>query len=396
MTRTHRILLIHAAPGIPLHGDHGGARHLREVVRAMAAEGHQVTVVTRRLVRRDGDAPYELPAEVVALPRGTLPGVLQRVPQVDESAYDLRLRVALRPVLERARPTLIYERFSLFSAAGMSVARQRRIPGVLEVNAPLLQERAAHEGLEPGSFTRARERRILRDAARVVAVSPGVAEYVRSRGVPGARVRVIANGVDPERFAPRPPAPPPGELAAALAAPFVVGFCGSLKPWHDVDTLLDALAREPDLRRAALLVIGDGPRLGDLRRRAVELGIASRVAWAGQRREDEVPALLALCHAACVPGAPVPGDYFSPLKLLEAMAMGLPVVASDLGGVRAVAGADDSSVLLVPAGDAAALGRTLARLASDPGLRERLGRANRAQAQGHTWRHVVRRSLDGL
>ncbi len=76
--------------------------------------------------------------------------------------------------------------------------------------------------------------------------------------------------------------------------------------------------------------------------------------------------------------------------------MGLPVVASDLTGVRMVAGADDSSVLLVPPGDAAALGQALARLAADEGLRGRLGAANRASAQAHTWQDVVRGSLEGL
>jgi len=392
---THRVLLIHTAPGIPLYGNHGGALHLREVIRAMDALGHRVTVVTRRRVRRAGDPQLPLPAQVIEPPRGTLPGVLQRVPQVDETAYDLRLRVTLREICCRVEPTLIYERFSLFSAAGMRVARQRRIPGVLEVNAPLAQERETQEGLRAGRWTRDRERRVLRAAARVIAVSPGVAEYVRSRGVPGDRVRVIPNGVDPQRFSPRPRGAPPAELPQ-LQRPFVIGFCGSLKPWHDLETLLDALAGEAALQEAALLVIGDGPRRAELRKRTTDLGIDARVAWAGERSEDEVPDLLALCHAVCVPGAAVPGDYFSPLKLLEAMALRLPVVASDLAGVRLVAGADDASVLLVPPGDAAALGRALARLAGDAGLRDRLGAANRARAEEHTWQHVVEESLEGL
>ncbi len=387
----HRILYVHAAPGIPVGGATGGAIHIREVIRAMVRAGHEVTLVARRGVRRDGDALPDLPCEVEVLPQGTLPGVLKRVPRVDETVYDQRLFALLRSRARAFAPTLVYERFSLFSLAGAKLAAHRGVPLVLEVNAPLLHERTLHEGLRGDRFTRRREEKILGSADRVVAVSTALRSYLRQRGVAEARIRCVGNGVDAHRFR---PGLSPLELPAGAADGVRIGFCGSLKPWHDLDTVLRALARGP--QEDTLLVVGDGPAGPRLARLAGELGLAGRVTWAGTRSEADVPRLLAGCDVVCVPSPHDPDHYFSPLKLLEGMALGIAVVATDLGDVAGVCGGDEPAALLVPPEDPGALRAALDRLAAEPGLRSRLGAAGRARAEAHTWDHVVRESIEGL
>lgn len=388
----HRILMVHAAPGIPLDGTAGGSRHLREVIRAMDRAGHGVTLVSRRPTRRPGDPVPDLPCDLRPWPQGTLPGFLQRLPSVDETVYDRRLGRHLRAVAREVSPTLLYERHSLFSLAGLRVARRLGIPSVLEVNAPLARERITHEGLRAGRFARLRERQALRGADRVICVSRWLEQHARELGVDRERVRVISNGVDVRAFHPRPPPPLPAGMGA-LEGRFVVGFCGSLKPWHDLALLLDALSMVTD---AALLVIGDGPGETTLRARTVELGLEPRVVWAGAQAGDEVPELLALCDALAVPSPPLPEFYFSPLKLLEGLALGLPVVATDIGDAALIAGGDPPGAVLVPAGDAAAFARALEDLAADPDLRRRLGEEGRRRTVGHTWDRVLDLSLDGL
>jgi len=390
MGDSRRILFVHASPGIPVGGHGGGSRHLREVVGAMARAGHEVLLVARRGVRAAGDPFPDLPARVELLPQGTLPGSLRRVPQIDEAVYDRRLAGALKKLASGFGPSLVYERFSLFSTAGVQLARQRSIPSVLEVNAPLVQERQRHEQLSVGPFTRRREKRILNDATRLVVVSSALRRYALDAGVPGDRVRVLPNGVDVERF--HPDVKPIGGRDDGP----LVGFCGTLKPWHDLVVVLEAVARTPGLERVQLLVVGDGPGRTDLVRKAEQIGVGHRVIWAGARHESEVPGLLAACDVLCVP-APVGGShYFSPLKLLEGMALGLPVVATDAGDVAAIAGGNDPAALLVEPGDHAAMGAALARVLRDEDLRQQLGRAGRARALRHTWDDVVRASLEGL
>jgi len=394
-SRRHRILYVHAAPGIPLGGGAGGAIHIREVVRAMARAGHDVLLVARRGTRREGDALPDLPCEIALLPQGTLPGVLKRVPRVDETVYDRRLSALLRRRARAFEPTLVYERFSLFSLAGAGEAARRKIPLVLEVNAPLLRERQLHEGLREDRFTRRREERVLTAADRVISVSTALRTYLRQRGVADDRIRCIANGVDAQRFR---PGLPPLVLSPRTGEGLRIGFCGTLKPWHDLETVLRAMVHTggAGLRDATLLVVGDGPARRSLRKRAAELGLITRVTWAGSRNEADVPRLLSGCDVVCVPSPADPDHYFSPLKLLEGMALGLPVVATDVGDVASVCAGEDPAALLVPPEDPAALAAALERLAADPALRRRLGVAGRTRAEAHTWDHVVRESIKGL
>ena len=170
-----------------------------------------------------------------------------------------------------------------------------------------------------------------------------------------------------------------------------VGFVGTLKPWHGTDLLLHALAAAgEDLR---LEIIGTGPEHEALKRLAAELGIAERVRLHGAVAPDQVPQVL---HRLDIAAAPYPaGDhYFSPLKVYEYLAAGLPVVASAIGTIPEMLG-DGELGVLVPAGDVAALAGALDALAADPERRARLGRAARAAAVArHDWRSRCRDLLD--
>jgi glycosyltransferase involved in cell wall biosynthesis len=168
-------------------------------------------------------------------------------------------------------------------------------------------------------------------------------------------------------------------------------FVGSLDRAHyfkGIDVLLDALAqtKPPNLR---LLVIGEGDLRATYERRARNLGLAGTVRFAGRVSD----AALARHYAAAdlvVLASRTRGEAFG-LVLLEAMAAGKPVIAADLPGVRAVV-RDTQGGVLVPPGDAAALGAAFADLAADSARRAALGQAGRcAVIERYTWEPVVRR-----
>jgi glycosyltransferase involved in cell wall biosynthesis len=292
--------------------------------------------------------------------------------------------------LERSGPyDLVYERYSLWSYAGMEYARAAGIPGVLEVNAPLIDEQATYRGLAdlPGAVRVAE--RAFQSADAIVAVSQGVADYLgRFPGTRG-RVHVIPNGVDPGRF--------PENLAPTLPrirGTFTTGFVGTLKAWHGLSHLVeafDSLHREEPGSR--LLVVGTGPERDSLAEDLTRRGLASAATLTGAVRPEEIPGLLASMDAAVAPYPRQEEFYFSPLKVFEYMAAGLPVAASRIGQLENLI-RDGEDGLLLPPGDSEALASALLRLARDPSLRARLGRAAKERARKEfSWATVTERIL---
>jgi glycosyltransferase involved in cell wall biosynthesis len=229
-------------------------------------------------------------------------------------------------------------------------------------------------------------RRSFAAASALLAVSQPVADWLCARGVPAGRVHVVPNGVDPDRFAPPPPRP--------RDAPFTVGFVGTLKPWHGLDALVEAFEL---LRRqqpgARLLVVGDGPGRPGLEAALVARGLSERSRITGAVNPAAVPPLLREMDAAVAPYPDLRPFYFSPLKVVEYMAAGLPVVASRVGQVAQTV-EHGVTGLLVPPGDPGALAAALTRLAGDPGLSCRLGRAARERAaRQYSWDRVADRIL---
>ena len=382
-----KLLYLSTDFGVRPCGATGASVHLRETVTALRRLGHDVLTVSPnegagRVLPLDGAAEEAL--RLMEQERAGLPGHLSR--EWRRLLYAERVQRPLLALLDEFRPDLIYERYSLFSYAGLEVARERGVPLVLEVNAPLSEEGAKYRDLVLQTTARELERRIWAGADAVVVVSEALAEHARSLGVPDERITVLPNGVDPDRFHPGVSGDAVREQYG-LSGSWVVGFAGSFKPWHDLDTLLAAvrsLSQEGmDVR---LLAVGDGPRLRDL--------ASSREPWltcTGAVDYARMPEHLAAMDAVVVP-YPAGGDaYFSPLKLYEAMAMAKPVVATRAGQV-AEALVHGETGLLYEAGRPAELAATLGALAALPDRGASLGGAARRWVlDGRTWEANARR-----
>lgn len=359
-----RLLYLCADGGISLRGTKGASAHVRQVTAALARRGHEVTVACRRF---DGDCRPSADVETALMPG-------------DESAHAEWLHALVR----RRAVDAVIERYSLASGPGHHVAAAQQIPLVLEVNAPLVDEAARFRGLRDAPLRRAREAALLRAADAVVAVSEAIAAHCRAAGVAGDRIRVIPNGVDAAAFAGTDGTAVRLRLGLSPADP-VVGFCGSLKPWHGVDVLVDAVALLGP--GPTLLVVGDGPESAAVRARARALGLAAATVMTGGVPHDAVPGHLAAMDVGVAPYRAMDPFYFSPLKVVEYLAAGLPVVASDLGSLRDLT----PLVEVVPPDDAPALARALAALLADPPARRRLGDRGRAFAATRTWDGVAQR-----
>jgi glycosyltransferase involved in cell wall biosynthesis len=359
-----RLAYVCADRGVPLLGHKGASVHLRSLAAALAARGNDVIVACRTL-----EGPNPPPA-----------GVTVRVMPASDDQQAAWTREFLREFEVEA----VLERYSLSSGGVGEAVRAAGVPYVLEVNAPLVEEAARYRGLEDVPTWRALERTLFGSADAVIAVSGGVKDHVVAAGVSASRVFVVHNGVDVREF--QRSAISGTARKGRGEGDVVIGFAGSLKPWHGVDLLLRAFAEVAG--RPRLVVVGDGPMRADLEALASSLDVASRVRFTGAVSHALMPDLLATMDIGVAPYIAQTGFYFSPLKVAEYLAAGLPVVASDQGDMREIVG--DAGLLLLP-GDVGELATALARLRRDPGLRQTLSAAAQRRAVALDWLQVAGR-----
>lgn len=343
----------------------GGVQsHVTELAGRLRAAGDEVLVVG------PGD-PAAGPGRV-GRSRG-VPANGSRAPLALAPGAAARTRAALRAF----RPDVVQVHEPLVPLVGPAAALAGVAPTVLTFHAH------ASGGALPVLARAARPlgRLLVRRAAALTAVSAVAAGFHAGvLGLAPSALRVVPNGVDVARFA--------ADRTRADGADPVLLFVGRLEPRKGVDVALAAFARlaadRPALR---LRVVGAGPLEADLRRRLAALppAVATRVELRGRVAQDRLPAELAAADVALVPSRG--GESFG-IVLLELMAAGTPVVASDLEAYRAVARPDVEAVL-VPVGDDAAMAAGAARLLDDAALADRLAAAGRVRAAEYDWDRVA-------
>lgn len=383
-----KVAYVCADRGIPVFGRKGCSVHVQAILRAFLRRGDEVDLYAARL---GGSVPADLQAV----------NVHHVVPEADTWSQTglrrspLAVDRALHAVLEDRGIAydLLYERHALWSSRAMEWAEGRGIDRVLEINAPLVEEQLEHRQLENPAFARTVVFAALRAAQLRVAVSDEVALQHRQHGLVLEDFLICPNGIDPDRF------PSPHESAASPRPerPFTIGFLGTLKPWHGLEVLLDAFSRvahsDPTCR---LLVVGDGPLRESIASRLMREGLAHRATLTGSVETSQVSYWLAKMDVGTAPYAKAEGLYFSPLKVVEYMAAGLPVIASRAGQIESLI-QHETSGLLVKAGDAMELADAIERLRREPALARDMGRSARAQVFAHcTWDAVLERILSSL
>lgn len=392
----HKILYFCADAGIPYWGTKGGSIHMREFVTNLKDIGYRISVVAK-----NGSAAGERSYSVsyYDLPEGAENrSENSRVNNDEENRLITELsrfgkntenEIYLRNLNAGEKFDLVYERYSLFSVAGLRLARSLRIPFVLEVNAPLIKEALKYRQLVLRDLAGSVEKHLFLGADHIIAVSQAVADYILNL-VPDARVTVVPNGVTADRFTgPWKESAADSILSRYKESDFVVCFVGNLRPWHGVDILIDSFAELPDDgRRNRLLVVGGKGKLkSQLKQKCLDRGLKGKFKFTGAVEHDDIPALL---HRADVLAAPYPNldnFYFSALKIFEYMAAGKPIVASAIGQIEKIL-THETNCLLVPPGDTAALRDAILRLKNDPELARKLGKNARKEAvDKHTWKH---------
>lgn len=343
----------------------GQAVHIEEMITALRDLGHEVRIVSPG--GGDGEPGGRMGDEVgwVARLRTLLP---MAVYELLELAYSLVAYRRLATAAAEFKPDVIYERYNLFLLAGAMLKRKLGIPLLLEVNAPLAEERGKFGGLGLPALARWAEGVAWRAADFVLPVTEVLAAHVRAVGVPQDRIVVVPNGINLVHFA-TAPSQAVAKEGLGWSDALVLGFTGFVRDWHGMDLVIRWMAGPAAPQAARLLVVGDGPVRAELEQLAKDLQLGERVRFTGVVHRDRVPGLVAAFDVALQPAVVA---YASPLKLIEYLALGKAIVAPNQPNIAEVL-CDEVNALLFEPGDTHGLEKALARLAHEPALRQRLG-----------------------
>ena len=343
--------------------DGGVARHVRDLVIGQIAAGHDVQAVVSDRGPLAGDL-RAVGAGVVQLPMR---------PEITAVRSDLRVAGALARLLRRGRWDVVHTHGNKAGAIARPLAAARGLAVVHTGHSFAYTSQRNRPRRGQGlrrALTLAIERRCARYARVIVCVSESErSDALRDGIAPATRLMVVPNGVPAAS-----PAPPDPRLSQLGDGEPMVGYLARLQPGKGPGLLFDALselyARRVPFRAA---FVGDGPLASELGARVKRDGLEDRVLVL-PFAPAEVDGVLAGFDVYALPSL----WESMPIGILEAMAAGLPVVASDTGGVREAV-LDGETGLLHPPGDVAAMVDALERMLLDPALRRQMGAAGRAR-----------------
>jgi len=366
--------------GVPVFGEKGSSIHVQEVLNGLKKRNASIKLFTNRI---GGDKPKELEdIQVYDLP------ILDNSSKTKSFVESENQKI--KEIIKREGPfDFFYERYSLWSFGAMEYAKSNNIPSVLEVNSPLIEEQTKYRGLKDPSVAKWVADRVFSATKEILAVSEGVKSYLHSFSSARKKIHVIPNGVNPDRFHENKRILDPTEDET-----FVIGFVGTLKPWHGLSTLVESFEfvhqQDPNTQ---LLIVGDGPEKNNIIQDLKDRNLLSATKFTGSVPHSEIPSLLNSMNVAVAPYPKIEKFYFSPLKVFEYMMAGLPVVASNIGQLNDLI-QNEKNGFLYPPENIEALSKILLRLKENSHLRQTIGTAAKAHIiQNHTWDIVVSQIL---
>ena len=394
----------HLTNSLP-HTQSGYTLRTHAILTAQRATGHHVSATTRAgypltigaLAARGTDVVDGVPYTRL-IPRSLPADHARRAADADALLVDA-VRDASPDVVHATTPWTT-------GAAARHAARTLGLPWMYEVRGlpeetwaashPTAEAREAATRSERYALIRAKETELARTADHVVTLSATMADELTARGVPADQITVVPNAVDAALLDTDVPDPAEARERLGLPARPLLGTVTSVVGYEGIDTILRTVAR---LRGEGVdvgaLVVGDGVARPGLLRLAADLGIAEQVVMPGRVPRDVARTYLAALDVVLVPRRPDRVTRLvTPLKPVEAMALGRPVVASDLPALREVCSpvdGGDPAALLVAPDDDAAWASAVGRLLHDGGARAAQVTAGRAVAAERTWTRLVAR-----
>lgn len=379
--------------GLDMTKGEGYRIHVLKILENLERLGHRTFLLTVN----DSDALPDIP-HYHCVPHRYMRGVHHVFPYTGTLDSIHMYRAALR--LHKAHQfDVIHERFGLYSYGAVLASQRLRIPLILEVNGPTIEEKQLFTTAITGAqlwVARLIRDRSARQAARIFVVSNVLKQFLLKhwQGVTEDRIEAIPNAADVHRLG--HPVDVEGLRAQlGMQSNCIIGFLGTFQPWYGLENLIKAFAlvvqKAPQAR---LLMVGDGLVRGELEQQVQDAGLQDSVLFTGYVPHEEVPRYLGCFDVAVAAFRELDIDFCgSPIKLFEYMAAGRAIVASNIGQIPEIV-THERDALLVEPGDISQLADEIIRLVNDPALRNQLGSAAQVEGQKYSWEAYADQLVD--
>lgn len=399
-----KILYYSPHPNLALNSNSGYGTHMREMIAAFRRADHTVEPFIMGGLDEQYDSSAELSKKRKALNiiKNTIPNILW------QTAKDLRLikqdksfERHLREKIKNFEPDLIYERASYLQPSGVRAAKKEGIPHILEVNSPDVEEKKTLSGGHSllMSYAARIEQELLETTDVAAVITTSLKEYF-DRKYESQKVDFVItpNAINKHRIQWKHENVEIIRTDYELTDSLVLGFVGSLLPWHGVDLILKAFK---EINRShhfniKVLIVGDGEGITQLKNLSREFEIDRNIIFTGRVPHDHVFDYIEAMDITIYPGSKENKNWYgSPVKLFEYGAMGKPIIIYDQKPIRDVMVHDIDGILIEPEVDQ--LVSAIRRLIENEELRKRMGKNFQSKVLNeYTWDKNVERVLSKI
>ncbi|HKL40411.1 MAG TPA: glycosyltransferase family 4 protein [Cryomorphaceae bacterium] len=366
-----KILYYSPHPQLKLDAPTGYGTHMREMIAAW----RRMDVEVKTYIAGDlgGDGYGETRPSKFARFKKFMPSILwETLKDFQLIRFDKGLEPRLKALIKEFEPDLIYERVAYLQNSGVKTAEQMGVKHIAEINAPYPEERVYFSGR---SFfvkqAKDHERQILAKSDWVTVVSSDLKSHLQEKLTDiDSKIMVVPNCVNPNETTHTLADVATIRESYQLTGKMIIGFVGSIFPYHGVDLLIEAFSQIEGSSDSRLLIVGDGEALSELKAKARSLGLLDRCIFTGSVPHRQVYPFIEAMDICCMPNS---NWYGSPVKIFEYGLMKKPVIAPDLGPLRDVMTDGENGLLVEP--NPVALKEAMEKLVNDQVLRERIARS---------------------
>lgn len=331
-----RIIFYSPHPHLGLFDKAGYATHMQMIIKALREQGHEVKVIVAGGVEKTLSDNLSSPIEKKGRIKKLIPSLIwETLKDINLLWFDQKIKKKLIDEIRVFKPDLIYERINYFQTSGVKAANKFSVFHIAEINSPYVEERVVLQGKSLLLFlARIKEKYILKKTTKAFVVSSSLKKYFIDRGsVSPYKIEVVPNAIDLDLVG-RDLDPISREIQNRIEGKTVIGFVGSIAPWHGIERLLLAIEFLNKQRKdLVFLIVGGGQNLNEFKKMAIDKGIENVIVWTGSIPNEQVFPLIKVMDITVMPDS---NWYGSPIKIFEYGMFKKPIIAPDYGPLRDV------------------------------------------------------------